>query len=64
MLTFRMIAFDAQTIPVGIQKGYTCSFFNDDLNFEDESAAKQDEKAILKWLFMQPELKKCFLRNY
>lgn len=58
MLTFRMIAFDAQTIPVGIQKGDTCSFFNDDLNFEDESAAKQDEKAILKWLFHATRVEK------
>lgn len=58
-----MIAFDAQTIPVGIQKGDTCSFFNDDLNFKDESAAKQDEKAILKWLFMQPELKKMLFEE-
>ncbi len=58
MLTFRMIAFDAQTLPAGIYKGYTRTFFNDDLNVEDESAAKRDEKAILKWLFSRSELKK------
>ena len=48
MLTFRMMAFDTQTLPEEILTGYTQTFFNDDLNSKDESAAKQDERTILK----------------
>lgn len=44
MLTFRMMAFDTQTLPAELLTGCTQTFFIDDLNSKDESAAKQDEK--------------------
>ena len=63
MLTFRMMAFDTQTLPEEILTGYTQTFFNDDLNSKDESAAKQDEKTILKWIFNHPVLRMMFFEE-
>lgn len=63
MLTFRMMAFDTQTLPEEILTGYTQTFFNDDLNSKDESAAKQDEKTILRWIFNHPVLRMMFLEE-
>lgn len=63
MLTFRMMAFDTQTLPEEILTGYTQTFFNDDLNSKDESAARQDEKTILKWIFNHPVLRMMFFEE-
>lgn len=63
MLTFKMMAFDTQTLPAETLAGYTQTFFNDDLNSKDESAAKQKEKAILRWIFNHPVLRMMFLEE-
>lgn len=58
-----MMAFDTQTLPAETLAGYTQTFFNDDLNSKDESAANQDEKTILKWIFNNPVLRMMFFEE-